>query len=291
MLEARDVSVTYRERGRVVDAVRAVSLRVAERERVGVIGESASGKSSLLRALLGLEPLAGGSATFEGTPTHEAPPAVRRRFQPVFQDVGAALDPLSTVRASLAEPFEIHGVPCDDARLTGLLESVQLGRELLDRRPRELSVGQRQRVNLARALALEPKLLLLDEPVSALDVSVQAQVINLLRSIAAQRSLALLVVTHDLDVVAHLSDRLLVMFAGRVVEAGPTAEVLAAPRHPYTRLLVKSRTEPVEGEVTLAKSGCAFSLRCPDAREECRAAVPPLSGTARQSACVVFPGA
>jgi peptide/nickel transport system ATP-binding protein len=240
-LSATDVKVRYRSAGRVVDAVRGVSLQVDRGERVGLIGESGSGKSSLARALLGLEPLAGGVVQFDGQPMHGAPRALRRRFQPVFQDVGAALDPRQRIRDVLAEPFEIHGVRFDDETLEALLAQVQLSAELLERLPRELSVGQRQRVNLARALALEPELLLLDEPVSALDVSVQAQVINLLQELVRSRNLAILVITHDLDVVAHLCERVLVMFEGQLVEAGPVAQILERPAHPYTQQLVGAR--------------------------------------------------
>ncbi|MGV3624079.1 MAG: ABC transporter ATP-binding protein [Archangium sp.] len=233
LLDARDVRVNYGTR----EAVRGVTLQLARGERVGLIGESGSGKSSLARALLGLEPLAGGSVTFDGKPMHGAPKQVRRRFQPVFQDVGAALDPRMTIEASLAEPFAIHGVKKPD--LAALLSRVQLAAELLGRFPRELSVGQRQRVNLARALALEPDVLLLDEPVSALDVSVQAQVLNLLNGFAS--SIAFLVITHDLSVVEHLCARVIVMRDGEFVEQGDVQQILTAPRHAYTQQLIASR--------------------------------------------------
>lgn len=235
LLEAREVRVRYGAR----EAVRGVSLQLSAGERVGLIGESGSGKSSLARALLGLEPLAGGSVSFDGRAMHGAPREVRRRFQPVFQDVGAALNPRHRVADILAEPFEIHGLRVPD--LAPLLAQVQLGPELLARLPSALSVGQRQRVNLARALALEPELLLLDEPVSALDVSVQAQVLNLLNELVSTRRLALLVITHDLHVVEHLCSRVLVMLDGQLVEEGPVAQLLSSPQHAYTRQLVAAR--------------------------------------------------
>ena len=295
LLAASDVRITYRVGSRRLEAVRGVTLGIARGERLGLIGESGSGKSSLARALLGLEPLTSGTVRFDGQPMHGAKPALRRRFQPVFQDVGAALDPRMRIREALAEPFVIHGQPVDDAKLKALLEHVQLSAELLPRFPRELSVGQRQRINLARALALEPELLLLDEPVSALDVSVQAQVLNLLASITAQRSLTLLVITHDLDVVAHLCTRLAVMYAGQIVESGPVAEVLEQPLHPYTKLLVASRREVVEtkGEPVSADAlpaGCAFHPRCAHAVDCCRVEAPSLTGEAHPSACFVFGG-
>jgi peptide/nickel transport system ATP-binding protein len=287
LLVGRGVRVRYRVGGRSIEAVRGVDLSIAPGERVGLIGESGSGKSSLARALLGLEPLAGGSVSFDGQPMASAPRALRRRFQPVFQDVGAALDPRFTIREVLAEPFEIHRVPLAPGRLEALLARVQLSAELLERRPRELSVGQRQRVNLARALALDPELLLLDEPVSALDVSVQAQVLNLLRGLDT----AMLVITHDLDVVAHLCSRVLVLYAGRVVEQGPVESLLERPLHPYTRLLVESRTRLVEGKgdapTPLAHPGCAFAPRCPLVIARCHAEVHALGSSAHACACFV----
>ncbi len=295
MLEATEVGVSYRLSGRRIDVVRGVTLSLQRGDRLGLIGESGSGKSSLARALLGLEPLAAGSVRFDGQPMHGARPALRRRFQPVFQDVGAALDPRMRIREVLAEPFVIHDLPVDDAKLTALLEQVQLSHELLSRLPRELSVGQRQRVNLARALALEPELLLLDEPVSALDVSVQAQVLNLLGDLTRQRSLSLLVITHDLDVVAQLCTRVAVMYAGKIVESGPVSAVLEAPLHPYTRLLVESRRQLLEasGEPVsphALPAGCPFHPRCPHVLPRCRTEDPALGGQAHRSACFVFEG-
>ena len=295
ILEATDVGVSYRVSGRRIDVVRGVSLSLSAGDRLGLIGESGSGKSSLARALLGLEPLASGTVRFDGNPMHGARPALRRRFQPVFQDVGAALNPRMRIREVLAEPFVIHDRPVDDVKLGALLEQVQLSAELLSRFPRELSVGQRQRVNLARALALEPELLMLDEPVSALDVSVQAQVLNLLATITRQRSLSLLVITHDLDVVAQLCTRLAVMYAGKIVESGPVSEVLEAPLHPYTRLLMESRRHLVEASGEPASphalpAGCPFHPRCPHVLPRCRTEDPALCGEQHRSACFVFEG-
>ena len=241
LLTADHVRVTYRTSGRAFDAVKDVSLSLHKGERLGLIGESGSGKSSLARALLGLEPLAGGTVRFDGQPMHGAPRSIRARFQPVFQDVGAALNPRFRIREVLAEPFVIHGRPVDDAKLCELLAHVQVPADVLTRFPRELSVGQRQRINLARALALEPELLLLDEPVSALDVSVQAQVLNLLGELVRLRSLTLFVISHDLDVIAHLCTRVAVMHDGAIVEEGLVAQLFSAPAHPYTRSLLASR--------------------------------------------------
>jgi ABC-type glutathione transport system ATPase component len=227
LLRAEQVNVHYG----AFHAVKNVSLTVARGERLGIIGESGSGKSSLARALLGLQD-ASGLITFDGQPMHNAPKALRKRFQPVFQDVGAALDPRLTIAESLAEPFKIHALKVGD--LDALMKRVQLSPELLDRLPRELSTGQRQRVNLARALALEPELLLLDEPVSALDVRVADEIIALLQQLTGP---SLLVITHDLDVVERLCARICVMRLGEIVESGPVEEVLKNPRHAYTQQL------------------------------------------------------
>jgi oligopeptide/dipeptide ABC transporter ATP-binding protein len=227
---------------------------------------------------------------------HGAQRTLRRRFQPVFQDAGSALDPRMPVGTSLLEPLDIHGVGSAaerSARVDALLDLVQLPREVKDRLPRALSAGQRQRVNIARALALEPELLILDEPVSALDVSVQAQVLNLLDAIAKARSLTLVFISHDLDVVAHLCDRVAVMYAGCVVEQGPTAEVLSAPLHPYTRALCAARQHPLTGAPGEPPSpghwptGCAFHPRCPVATARCPKDTPVLPSGAHRAACFV----
>jgi peptide/nickel transport system ATP-binding protein len=248
LLDARGLDVRYRSGAREVHALQGVDLEVGAREVVGLVGESGSGKSSLARAVLGLQPLHAGCVRFEGVDLAGATRAqltqVRRRMQPVFQDASSALDPRWTVAESLEEPLELHGVGdprSRPARLAALLELVRLPKDLLDRRPRELSSGQRQRVNLARALALEPELLILDEPVSALDVSVQAQLLNLLASLRAARPLAMLLISHDLDVVAHLADRIVVLHQGRVIEQASTAELFAAPKEPYTKSLLAAR--------------------------------------------------
>jgi oligopeptide/dipeptide ABC transporter ATP-binding protein len=297
LLDVRGAQVAYRARGTSITAVRGVSLSVGRGERLGLVGESGCGKSSLARAMLGLEPLTAGTITFDGQAVHGAPRSLRRRFQPVFQDAGSALDPRMTVQASLLEPLDIHrvGTPAERrARVDALLELVQLPPDVKARLPRSLSAGQRQRVNIARALALEPELLILDEPVSALDVSVQAQVLNLLEAIAKARSLALVFISHDLDVVAHLCDRVAVMYAGLIVEQGPTADVLERPKHPYTQALCAARTRPLAaaapGEPPSPSNwppGCAFHPRCPRAIERCAKERPMLPEGAHRAACFV----
>ncbi len=209
LLTATDVSVHFGGK----DAVRNVSLTLSSGEVLGIVGDSGAGKSSLAKALVGLVPLASGQVLIEGQPVAQA----RRLIQPVFQDASSALDPHWSIGRSLDEPMAIHHLPGRAARVAALLESVQLSPSLSTRRPHELSAGQRQRVNLARALALEPKVLVLDEPVSALDVSVQAQVLNLLNQLKAERHLSLIFISHDLDVVRYLADRIKVMRAGQFV--------------------------------------------------------------------------
>lgn len=293
LLEADDVHVSYRIGNRVLEAVRGVTLGLERGERLGLIGESGSGKSSLARALLGLETLASGSVRFDGRPMHGAPKELRRRFQPVFQDAGAALNPRLSIRDLLVEPFAIHRRPIDDEGLGVLLNQVQLSGDLLSRFPRELSVGQRQRVNIARALALEPELLLLDEPVSALDLSVQAQILNLLASLTAARNLTLLLIAHDLPVVAHLCTHVAVMYAGRIVESGSSATVLDGPKHPFTRLLLESQRQPLEVSAESSTAlvwprGCDFGPRCKHSIERCQREAPALEGTVHRCACFVF---
>jgi peptide/nickel transport system ATP-binding protein len=212
LLIARDATVQYGERV----AVAAVSFSLQRGERVGLVGPSGCGKSTLLRALLGLEPLSAGAITFDGQPVHGAPKGLRRRFQPVFQDSQAALDPRFTVAEALDEPLAVHSLRRGPAEIERLLGLVQLPASVAARRPRELSSGQRQRVALARALASGPELLLLDEPVSALDVMVQAQIVALLETLVRERSLSMLLVSHDRPVVAHLCTRVLTMQAGRL---------------------------------------------------------------------------
>lgn len=236
--------VVYRRGGRAVEAVRGVSLSLERGIRLGIVGASGCGKSSLVKALLGLVPLAAGTVTFDGQSVHGAKRALRRRFQPVFQSGGASLDPRMTVGALLEEPFEIHGLECGQ-RADDLLTQVQLPLDLKGRRPHELSSGQRQRVAIARALALDPELLILDEPVSALDVSVQAQVLSVLEAEAARRSLTLLFVSHDVSAVGAFCSQLAVMHQGLLVETGPTSEILSSPRHPAAQHLLSAALSPL----------------------------------------------
>jgi len=297
VLSVRGLRVAYA--GTV--AVDGVDLDLARGELLGLVGESGCGKSSLVRAIAGLVPAAGGRAELEGVELlrlgRRAWRPLRRRLQLVFQDPDASLDPRLAIGASVAEPLAIHRVvprAARPARVAALLAQVGLDAAFALRRPHELSGGERQRVALARALALEPDVLLLDEPVSALDVSVQAQILNLLADLREERGFAALLVAHQLAVVRHLADRVAVMFAGRIVEEAPVEALFAAPLHPYARALLDAAPRPRPGllpapgrEAPAAASGCAFRLRCPLAVARCEREAPPLAEAApgRRVAC------
>jgi oligopeptide/dipeptide ABC transporter ATP-binding protein len=298
LLELDDVSVVFRRRRGAADirAVDHVSLGVASGEIVGLVGESGSGKSTLARLIVGINEPAGGTLEFKGTPLPVAsrPADLRRRIQMVFQDPFSSLNPRMSVRQHLAELLRVHQmVPREQirSRCEELLEMVHLPLGLLDARPRSMSGGQRQRVAIARALALEPDLLVADEPVSALDVSVQAGIITLFGELRRELGLAILFIAHDLAVVRHLCDRTAVMYMGRIIERGDTDSVFSDPRHPYTRGLLKaiprlsaeplSASTAVRGEppsITRLPSGCRFRPRCPLAADVCEQTEPELAG-------------
>ena len=296
-------------KGAALQAVSQVDIAIYEGETLALVGESGCGKSTLGRLLLGLLPPTQGQALFDGQDLAALPPAqlrtLRRQMQLVFQDA-AALNPRWTVAEVLAEPLRLHDLcPRREfaARGAALLEQVGLSPDLLGRYPHELSGGQRQRVGLARALALSPRLVVCDEPVSALDVSVQAQMLNLLSHLQRERGLTYLFISHDLGVVRHSADRVCVMFLGRVCEVGPTQALFSAPRHPYTKFLLDSvpRPDPTrrgEGAALLPgeipspvhpPSGCRFRTRCPYAKDICAQVVPPLQGEGGHQAACHFP--
>ena len=276
-------------------AVSEVSFEVTRGETFGIVGESGCGKSTLARLLSGLDRPTAGAVRLDG-----GPPRSGAQVQYVFQDPSAALNPRKTIRASLAAPLiNLRGLggAALDARVAELMEAVNLAPDFLDRYPHEVSGGQAQRVGIARALAAEPDLVVLDEPVSALDVSVQAQVLNLLADLRDRFGLTYVFISHDLSVVEAICDRVAVMYFGRIVEVGATADLFRAPRHPYTDLLL--RCVPVPGrppeidadadtelpDPYAPPPGCAFAPRCPRAGPDCRRAVPDLSGGAHAAAC------
>jgi len=275
-------------RGGGVHAVRGVSLELSAGEILGVVGQSGAGKSTLARVLALLERPDVGEVRYGGERVDHLSPAQqrprRRSVQIVFQDPGTALDPLQRVRGIVAEPLDVHRLHAGAARrerIGGLLGAVGLdaGDEFLDRFPRELSGGERQRLAIARALACEPRALILDEPVSALDVSIRGQVLNVLVDLRERLGVAMLLIAHDLVLVGEVCDRVCVMLAGRIVETGPAAAVLGSPRHPHTRFLVDSSSgAPATGDASAehpAASGpgaapCPMLRSCERAAAECR---------------------
>ena len=294
---------------RAVQAVADVTISLAPGEAVGLVGESGSGKTTVGRLLLGLLPPTAGRVTFDGTDLSRTDRTslrrLRRRMQIVFQDPSSSLDPRRRVGAQIADGLAIHRLasPAQRAeRVHALLQEVGLAPEHAQRYPHEFSGGQRQRIGIARALATGPDFLVADEPVSALDVSVQAQVLALLADLRMRRHLTLLFISHDLPVVRHLCGRVVVMYLGRVMEEGPTAEVFARPRHPYTRALLSAtpRLDAAQRRqrILLAgdppspsdpPSGCVFRTRCPHALPACAEAVPALRPTgaeAHRAACI-----
>ena len=297
ILRVENLTKQYRVRvgGRraVLRAVDGVSFSIEAGETVALVGESGSGKSTTALCVLRLEEPTDGRVVFEGTEltgrrAHELRP-LRRRIQIVFQDPTESLNPRRSVGATLREPLEAHGI-ADRAtarrRAAEMLELVGLQPDHARRYPHQLSGGQRQRVCIARALVTDPSLVVLDEPTSALDVSVQAQILNLLEELQREIDLTYLFITHDLGIVRHVADRVLVMYAGQIVEAAATAEVFERPLHPYTRALLDAVPidSPVERRERLLlrgepyspinpAPGCRFAGRCPWAAAECEAPV------------------
>ena len=286
-----------------VKAVHPTTLDVQQGETLGIVGESGCGKSTLARMLVGLLEPTTGTIEIEGEALDNADPAVfGKKIQYVFQDPISSLNPRKTIRQVMEAPLKhLYGMGAADRakRIAEIFDSVNLREEFLDRYPHEFSGGQAQRIGIARALAANARILILDEPVSALDVSVQAQVLNLLADLKREFDLTYLFISHDLAVVEAVSDRIAVLYFGSVVEVGPAEEVFANPRHPYTRLLAQSApvvgrplTEPEAKGTELPDPlnpppGCAFAARCPRAQDKCRAEVPPLEnkGGASEAAC------
>ncbi len=312
LLEVKNLKVDYPLRGawwskrKYLHAVDDVSFTVDRGETVGLVGESGCGKSSIAKALVRLENPSGGTVKIDNVDIAGLSGKVLRKarkdFQMVFQDPYGSLNPRLSIQSALDEVLKLHTSLDKEARvlrMRELMTMVGLNPDTLSRYPHQFSGGQRQRIGIARALAAEPKLLIADEPVSALDVSVQAAIINLLRDLQKSTQIALLFIAHDLAVVEHISDRILVMYLGRVVESAPASELCSKPFHPYTAALLsavptleeKSETRiKLEGDVPsplAPPAGCAFHPRCPWACEKCRTQRPELREIApgRFSAC------
>ncbi|HRK25443.1 MAG TPA: ABC transporter ATP-binding protein [Beijerinckiaceae bacterium] len=292
----------------LVHAVEDVSFDIARGEVVGLVGESGSGKSTIGRLILRALDLTAGTVEFEGREIgrlsqREIRP-LRRRMQMVFQDPFASLNPRLRVRDIIGEALDAHGLAQGPARLQRigeLLQIVGLQADHANRFPHEFSGGQRQRIGIARALAVEPDLIVADEPVSALDVSVQAQVLNLLQDLRRRFGMAMLFISHDLDVIELMCDRIVVLYLGRVMESGPAEEVCRRPRHPYTQALLAASPKPdpdaprtrrlLQGDIPsplAPPSGCVFRTRCPLATSDCAQAVPAMrqAGEGHQFACI-----
>jgi len=317
ILEIRDLKKHFPVRAgvfsRTVGAVKAVdgvSFDLAEGETLGLVGESGCGKSTLGRTILRLEEPTGGEVFYRGRDFLAADKrevfSLRRNLQMIFQDPYSSLNPRMTVGEIVREPLDIHKEGTDAERtrkVASLLEAVGLKADMVGRYPHEFSGGQRQRIGIARTLALNPHVIIADEPVSALDVSVRAQVINLMVELQRQLRLTYIFISHDLSVVEYLSDRIAIMYLGRIVEMGPRDAIFERPAHPYTRALIaavpvpdpRERKEPelIRGEIPSPlnpPAGCSFHPRCPFAIPACKQAVPPLepltAGSPQVAACI-----
>lgn len=304
LLEVKDLKVHFPVKSgmfsgarETVKAVDGVSFQIAAGETVGLVGESGCGKTTLGRAIMRLVEPTDGNIFLNGQDITQLSNSqlrpLRRKFQMIFQDPFGSLNPRMTVADIVGEALDIHGLtdskPAREMRITELLKSVGLDAAYAQRYPHEFSGGQRQRIGIARALAVEPELIICDEPVSALDVSVQAQIINLLRDLQQQRGLAYLFIAHDLAVVEHISHRVMVMYLGKIVEQAGARDIIRAPKHPYTQALISAvpevNPETQRQRIVLAgdvpspihpPSGCPFHPRCPIAVDKCRSVVPTL---------------
>ncbi|RJF86338.1 ATP-binding cassette domain-containing protein [Oleomonas cavernae] len=310
LLEVKDLTVQHRNAGQLFNAVDGVSFTLARGETVGLVGESGCGKTTIARAVMGLYAAQGGQIAFDGADitrrsglrARRRPLDIARRLQMVFQDPLLSLNPRATVGRILEEPLKVHGIRNRAerrAQVEELLVKVGLPASAAARLPHEFSGGQRQRIGIARALILLPELVVCDEPVSALDLSIQAQVLNLLNDLQIDLKLSYLFISHDLGVVRHMADRVIVMYLGQVVEEGPVDLLWDGARHPYTQALIASvPADPTGAGQARPKrlaagdvpspvdrpAGCAFNTRCPFRQARCLEAAPPLRQVASDHA-------
>ncbi len=310
LMQANHLNKEFHVAGGIVSAVSDVSLTLQRGETLALVGESGCGKSTLGRVLLNLIEPTSGEVIFDGQKLSELSSkemrTLRRRMQIVFQDPFAPLDPRMTVGHIIEEPLKIHGLIPDKKErrefVCKLMERIGIRPEYYTRSPYQFSGGQRQRIGIARALVLNPDLVVCDEPVSALDVSIQAQILNLLQDLQAERNLTYLFISHDLSVVRYISQRVCVMFLGCICEIGPSEEVYTKPLHPYSRFLLDSVPQPdpeqrkedrdlLQGEIPSPlepPSGCRFRTRCPYAKEICAQQRPEMKDYGNGHACACF---
>jgi peptide/nickel transport system ATP-binding protein len=307
LLQAQNVLIRFRSKNRIralidrdddpfIDAVCGVSLDIQTGETVALVGESGAGKTTLARSIIGLVTPRVGSLRFEGQElcglSDSAFKPFHRNIAMMFQDPIGCLSPRLTVRSLVTEPFKIHGVKNIDIRTEArrLLEMVGLTEAFASRYPHQLSGGQARRVGVARALALSPKLIVADEPTAGLDVSVQGEILNLLAKLQEKNRISFLIITHNLSIVRHISDRMAIMYLGRFVEQGETEEIFSHPHHPYTKALLSANPNPdpdkpknqleLQGEIPSLMSrprGCEFHTRCPFVQDRCCVDIPPVT--------------